>query len=510
MTGKVLGFRLDGGVARVVSVTATLRARGMPRVEVVGLSGSAARGCITRLRCAFSHADLPWPKRPTVVEVAGMAGGSSEPWLDLPIAVSIMAAMGVLPHSLDGVDLASTALFGQVSPRSEVQATRGVACALHAAEHAGLRLVAAADMVVWMHDARRLQHGRWTRTLRDLFAAAIHQSIDATALVESRSSTLELSEIVGQEGAKQAVVAAAAGGHALLLCGPPGCGKSRLLSCLHSLLPTCERGELRASWMARSYLGLAPVYTRPLEILSPGGGSSWPAQHALAAHDRVVSRDEWRWRMAAGGVMLIDELDHASKKMLDGLHDRLERQCDAPHRLGHRPLFGATMNADASSPQCTIPAGLLDRIALVVPMYAVQTDAALGLREGLSTAAAREVVQRCWSISSARNGCLNGDMTREVVVQSTKMEPTALMLLRRVGRARRLSVRAVDEVRRVAQTVADIASHEFITEEDMQTALSWRWALPASSNSDHSCSPGANPRRMVFSQHERGSTNWSK
>jgi magnesium chelatase family protein len=298
MYGRVVGVTVLGVGGHLVTVEAFV-GRGLPSLIFTGLPGAAVNDARDRIRPAVESAGLEWPLRRVVVNLAPANLRKDGPGLDLPMAVSVLAATAQVPaKSLEGL-----AMAGELSLKGELLPTPGILSVAIAAARAGLRgvIVPTANAI----EAAQIEplHVVGAPALANV-AAFLRGSWDppvirpGTAPPASDGSTVDLSEIRGQAQARRALEVAAAGGHNLLMVGPPGAGKTMLARRLATILPELSREEALEATQLHSVAGLlrdrGVLTSRPFR--SPhhsislagllGGGSAFlrPGEVSLAHH----------------------------------------------------------------------------------------------------------------------------------------------------------------------------------------------------------------------------------
>src|SRR5262245_20539711 len=255
MYGRVVGVTVLGVGGHPVTVEAFV-GRGLPSLTVTGLPGAAVQDARDRIRPAVEHSGLEWPLRRVVINLAPGDLRKDGAGLDLPIAVGVLVATRQVPPGA----AVEHVFFGEVSLRGDVLPTPGVISVAIAAARRGLTgvIVPAANAVeaaqvdglaviavTSIHDVVGFLRGTWTPP----------PVAGETAGPPARAS-VDLSEVRGQDEARRAIEVAAAGGHNLLMVGPPGAGKTMLARRLPTILPDLTRDEALEATQLHSVAGL--------------------------------------------------------------------------------------------------------------------------------------------------------------------------------------------------------------------------------------------------------------
>lgn len=469
-------------------------AGGLPAMSIVGLPEAAVREAKDRVRAALQCAQFEFPARRITVNLAPADLPKDGGRYDLAIALGILAASGQLPvEALQGWEcIAELALTG------ELRAVDGMLAAALAAGEAGRRLLvapgnaeeAALARQCAVHPARTLLEACAALEGRRTLARAVPPAEPAAAVLP------DLADVRGQAQARRALEIAAAGGHHLLLVGPPGSGKTLLASRLPGLLPDPDEAEAleTASIASASGRGLdlarwrqrpfrAPHHTASAVALVGGGADPRPGEISLAHH----------------GVLFLDELPEWSRHALEVLREPLEsgrvhisraaRQCEFPARF----QLVAAMNpcpcgwAGDPSGRCLchdeairryrarISGPLLERIDLHVEVPRVPPAQLRGDGPpGEASAAVRARVLAARERQRRRAGCVNAALDRAGTDTHCRLAPRDAALLERAVEALQLSARSLHRILRVARTIADLDGSEAIATTHLSEAIRYR------------------------------------
>lgn len=500
MVAHVATVAFLGLEARAVEVQVHI-ASGLPAFVIVGLPDKAAAEGRERVRAALAAIGLAIPPRRITVNLSPADLPKEGAHFDLPIALGLLGAMG----AIDAETLSTYVVLGELGLDGRLTPTPGVLlAALHASERSlGLICPAAQGAeAAWAGDVEVLAP-------RDLIALLNHfrgnsvLSPPTPGEADPPGIGPDLAQVKGQESAKRALEIAAAGGHNLLMSGPPGAGKSLLAACLPGILPPLTPSEALEVSMIASVAGAladgrmvrnrpfrAPHHSASMAALIGGGLKVRPGEVSLAHL----------------GVLFLDELPEFQRAVLDSLRQPLEAgtvsvaRANAhvsfparvqliaamnPCRCGH---LGDPALACSRAPRCAadyqakVSGPLLDRIDLHVEVQAVSAaDLVLPPpAEGSAEVAARVATAR--HIQTGRyegqgvrtNAEADGQLLDNV---ATPDEP-GRKLLAEAAAAMRLSARGFHRVLRVARTIADLAGSEGVARIHVAEALSYRRQIP--------------------------------
>ncbi len=505
MVTRVATVAFEGIEARAVDVQVQI-AQGNVVFNVVGLADKAVAESRERVRAALIASGLALPGKRITVNLAPADLPKEGSHYDLPIALGVMAAIGAIPSdALDGFTvLGELALDGAITP---VAGVLPAAIAANARGHGLICPAVCGPEAAWASRDLAIIAPRSLIQLANHVRGTQVLSRPEPAVAKALAALPDLKDIKGQESGKRALEIAAAGGHNLLMNGPPGAGKSMLAERLPSILPPLTPRELLEVSMVHSVAGhladgaltdrrpfRAPHHSASMAALVGGGLHARPGEVSLAHH----------------GVLFLDEFPEFQPQVLDSLRQPIETGEVLISRANRRVTYPARFQLVAAMNPCRcghatepgyackrapnercmaqyqarLSGPLIDRIDLVIEVPAVSAaDLILPPpAEGSAEVAARVAAARArqtarYAAMGLERVTTNAACPAPVLEDIAKPDAAGHALVREAADAMRLTARGFHRVLKVARTLADLDGEEKVRRLHIAEALSYRTAV---------------------------------
>lgn len=470
---------------------------GLPAFAIVGLPDKTVAESKERVRSALHALGISLPPKRLTVNLAPADLAKEGSHYDLPIALGLLAALGVVPAG----EMEDCLVLGELALDASIRAVTGV---LPAAIHAGAndnRLIcpaACGGEAAWAGEIEIIAPRDLLQLINHIKGTQVLGRPAAKLATDQNSPSVpDLSSVRGQESAKRALEIAAAGAHNLLMLGPPGSGKSMLASCLPGILPPLGAAEALEVSMVHSVAGTLPegglIKTRPYR--EPHHSASLPA---LVGGGQKARPGEIS--LAHNGVLFLDELPEFARATLESLRQPLESGQAVIARANHHVTYPARFQLIAAmnpcrcgylgdpemectrAPRCggdyqaRLSGPLLDRIDMQidVPPVSIADLSAPPDSSAESSAIVAARVQKARARQQERGGILNAHLKEPHLEAAARLQDDARQMLHQAAQSLKLSARAYHRLLRVGRTIADLEAADTISRAHIAEAISYR------------------------------------
>ncbi len=471
---------------------------GLPSFAIVGLADKAVTESRERVRAALSAIGLALPAKKITVNLSPADLAKEGSHYDLPIALGLLVAMEILPEDM----VATHVVMGELALDGSITGVTGVLPAAIYANSQNHSLICPeknGQEALWAGELSVLAAPHLLRLIHHIKGTQLLPEITEARLTADDALYPDLKDIKGQESAKRALEIAAAGGHNLLMMGPPGAGKSMLASRLPGILPPMQSADMLEATMVASIAGQLKeesiIQTRPFR--DPHHNCSMPAMIGGGTKAKPGEIT-----LAHKGVLFLDELPEFPRQVLDALRQPLETREVSIARAEHHVTYPAhfqliaAMNpcrcgylddaarACSKAPKCAsdyqskLSGPLLDRFDMHIEVPAVKPQDIYNASSQEDSAAVAMRVHQAREMQAARyegscistNAEADGDALAAILSEDEAIKTQLVQASDKFG----LSMRGLNRSVRVARTIADLEGAHTLTTQHLTEALSYR------------------------------------
>lgn len=493
MSLAIVFTRAQSGISAPLVRVEVHLSRGLPSFAIVGLPEKTVKESKERVRSAILNNQFEFPIKRITVNLAPADLPKDGGRFDLPIAIGILMASKQIPNK----NCEHLEFIGELSLNGELREVSGVlpmTIATHQSNRAIVLTKKNAMEAALIKDANILPAEHLLEVTAHLTEVKPIQLYQPQTTITQADYDHDYAEVAGHESAKRAIEIAAAGGHHLLMMGPPGSGKTMLAERMSTIMPpmTEEQAIQSASivsinhsfnsknWLKRSFR--SPHHSSSSAALVGGGSYPKPGEVSLAHH----------------GILFLDELPEFERKVLEVLREPLESGRIVISRAEHQIEYPAEFQLIAAMNPCPcgflgyhdgrchctetqvqryqnkISGPLLDRIDIIIDVISMSTMIVNQTKQNEPSAAIRARVLKAYERQIKRNGRLNSRLINKEINKHCVLDEQQKKILQIAINKLNLSGRAVNRILKVSRTIADLADANDITTAHLAEAINYR------------------------------------